>query len=120
MRRSLVQSALCGLSRSKSETAIPKELGMDMFQYCIQGGEEYVKRLKALKSALVAAWAVLVDVNDREMCFRRQQLAADVHVLEKYGPSYSLNSVRNKRSVKTSTGFSVSYQCVPQNDIFVT
>lgn len=76
----------------------------------------YVKQLAALDLSLDASWAVRIDVDDRAMCFPREQLHVDFWFLEKGFCQNWLNFICSDRRIRSATGFAVSYQCVTQNN----
>lgn len=53
---------------------VPRELGMDAFQYCMEGGEENVKPLSALDPLVIASRVGPTDVNDTAMGRARPQV----------------------------------------------
>lgn len=118
-RRAFVASALAGLGRFGTYVGIPRELGVDAFQYRTFGEVGYVKRLAALDKSLVESWVDVVDVDDRALCFGKPQLSVDFRFVEKATSQYWSNFVRNERRVRETTGYAVPYQYLTQNNITV-
>lgn len=96
-RRSFVVLSLSGLSRWKSSVEIPKELGLDVFQYGTRGEETYVRRLAALDPSLVASRVCRIDIDDGTLYFVKLQLCVDFHYLDNGSSHYCSNFVRNVR-----------------------
>lgn len=61
---------------------VPKDLGMDAFQYRTEGEEKYAARLAALEPSLVKSCAGRNDVDDRATSLAEPHFCVDFRHLE--------------------------------------
>lgn len=87
------------------------------FQYCTLGELEYVARLAALGTFLVAFCNDLSDMEDSVLCFVNLHLSVDFQFIEKSCLPYWRSYVRNERRAWVTTKFTISGHSVMQNGI---